>query len=85
MWKEAIINQDIDKLELTIHPENVLTKDNVLDYIISAGKVLEEQSVGLKDRWIVLWVSKHRKRRVRVKQVNRRYPFLKGMNKDYLR
>jgi len=57
-----------------------LTKDNVLDFIIEAGKILDEQNVPTEDRWIKIPLTPyHRKKRIRKKWLHRRYPFMKGL------
>ena len=60
-------------------PEEPLSKDNVLDYIIECGRFLSEMNVPTGDRWIQLSLTPyHRKKRIRKKWLHHRYPFLRG-------
>lgn len=60
-------------------PEQPVSKENILDYIVECGRILNEQSVPLDDRWIALSLTPyHRKKRIRKKWLHRRYPFLRG-------
>jgi hypothetical protein len=62
----------------------LLTKDNILDHIIACGKILDEQAVPQEDRWLCLWIPKHRQKRIRKKWFNKRYPSFRGIEKNFL-
>lgn len=61
-----------------------LTKANIIDYIIECGRILDEADVPEDDRLILLWIPEHRKKRIRKKWFNKRYPFFRGIKKNFL-
>lgn len=61
----------------------VLTKENVLEHIIDCARVLENAS--FECEYIPLYIPKFRKRRVRIKKFNQRYPWFRGIGKDFSR
>ena len=60
-------------------PKVELTRENILDFIIKAGKLLDEQDVPTEDRWLKIPLTPyHRKKRIRKKWLHQRYPWFTG-------
>jgi hypothetical protein len=59
-------------------PDESPNKNNILDYIVECGRILNEQAVPQENRWVQLSLTPyHRKKRIRKKWLHRRYPFLR--------